>query len=123
MHRTSQQRALLNGKHSWGLPALTCLWMLAGGGTAGHVMPALADNFRVSADGLSYLFQIRGSARWSDGVPVTAHDFVTTWNDRSMAGEYPIFWRRDSNSFAHRRSNRPQSGSNSPRSIEKPWCP
>ena len=45
-----------------------------------NVMPALADNFRVSADGLSYLFQIRGSARWSDGVPVTAHDFVQTWN-------------------------------------------
>ncbi|MDX6548832.1 MAG: hypothetical protein QOG33_2382, partial [Gaiellales bacterium] len=44
-----------------------------------NVMPSLADNFRVSADGLSYLFQIRGTARWSDGVPVTAHDFVDTW--------------------------------------------
>ncbi len=44
-----------------------------------NVMPSLADNFRVSADGLSYLFQIRGTARWSDGEPVTAHDFVDTW--------------------------------------------
>jgi ABC-type transport system substrate-binding protein/class 3 adenylate cyclase len=44
-----------------------------------NVMPSLADNFRVSADGLSYLFQIRGTARWSDGEPVTAHDFVETW--------------------------------------------
>ena len=44
-----------------------------------NVMPSLADNFRVSADGLSYLFQIRGTARWSDGAPVTAHDFVETW--------------------------------------------
>ena len=44
-----------------------------------NVMPALADNFRVSADGLSYLFQIRSSARWSDGAPVTARDFVETW--------------------------------------------
>jgi ABC-type transport system substrate-binding protein/class 3 adenylate cyclase len=44
-----------------------------------NVMPALADNFRVSADGLSYLFQIRSSARWSDGSPVTAGDFVETW--------------------------------------------
>jgi oligopeptide transport system substrate-binding protein len=42
-------------------------------------MPALAENFRVSADGLSYLFQIRATARWSDGHPVTAHDFVRTW--------------------------------------------
>ena len=45
-----------------------------------NVMPALAENFRVSADGLSYLFQIRASARWSDGHPVTAHDFVRTWD-------------------------------------------
>jgi ABC-type transport system substrate-binding protein/class 3 adenylate cyclase len=44
-----------------------------------NVMPALADNFRVSADGLTYLFQIRASARWSDGHPVTAHDFEETW--------------------------------------------
>jgi ABC-type transport system substrate-binding protein/class 3 adenylate cyclase len=44
-----------------------------------NVMPSLADNFRVSADGLSYLFQIRATARWSDGRPVTAHDFVDTW--------------------------------------------
>ncbi len=44
-----------------------------------NVMPALAENFRVSADGLSYLFQIRATARWSDGRPVTAHDFVRTW--------------------------------------------
>ena len=44
-----------------------------------NVMPSLAENFRVSADGLSYLFQIRATARWSDGEPVTAHDFVDTW--------------------------------------------
>ncbi len=44
-----------------------------------NVLPALADNFRVSADGLSYMFQIRATARWSDSQPVTAHDFVDTW--------------------------------------------
>jgi ABC-type transport system substrate-binding protein/class 3 adenylate cyclase len=44
-----------------------------------NVMPALAENFRVSADGLSYLFQIRATARWSDGTPVTAHDFADSW--------------------------------------------
>ena len=44
-----------------------------------NVLPALADNFRVSGDGLSYLFRLRDDARWSDGVPVTAGDFVYTW--------------------------------------------
>ena len=44
-----------------------------------NVMPSLAENFRVSADGLTYLFQLREDARWSDGEPLTAHDFVDTW--------------------------------------------
>ena len=44
-----------------------------------NVMPSLAENFRVSADGTTYMFQLRQSACWSDGEPVTAHDFVYTW--------------------------------------------
>src|SRR5207248_9929233 len=44
-----------------------------------NVMPSLAENFRVSGDGTTYMFQLRQSACWSDGEPVTAHDFVYTW--------------------------------------------
>jgi ABC-type transport system substrate-binding protein/class 3 adenylate cyclase len=44
-----------------------------------NVMPSLAENFRVSGDGLTYLFQLREGACWSDGEPLTAHDFVYTW--------------------------------------------
>lgn len=44
-----------------------------------NVVPAMADNFRVSADGLTYLFRIREEARWSDGEPVTAEDFAYAW--------------------------------------------
>ena len=43
------------------------------------VVPDIADNFRVSSDGLTYLFRLREEARWSDGVPVTAEDFVFAW--------------------------------------------
>ncbi len=50
-----------------------------------NVVPSLADNFRVSADGLTYLFRIRDGARWSDGEPVTAEDFAWTW--KQMANE------------------------------------
>jgi ABC-type transport system substrate-binding protein/class 3 adenylate cyclase len=46
------------------------------------VVPAMADNFRVSSDGLEYLFRLREGARWSDGHPLTADDFAYTW--RSM---------------------------------------
>ena len=44
-----------------------------------NVLPDLADNFRVSKDGRTYLFRLREGLRWSDGVPLTAEDFVYAW--------------------------------------------
>ena len=38
--------------------------------------PALATGWDVSPDGKVYTFHLRPSARWSDGDPVTAGDFV-----------------------------------------------
>jgi oligopeptide transport system substrate-binding protein len=40
--------------------------------------PAMAEKWEVSADGLVYTFHIR-AARWSNGDPVTAHDFEYAW--------------------------------------------
>lgn len=39
---------------------------------------ALADSIDLSADKKTYTFHLR-KAYWSDGVPVTAHDFVYAW--------------------------------------------
>jgi ABC-type transport system substrate-binding protein/class 3 adenylate cyclase len=50
-----------------------------------NVVPAMADNMRVSSDGLTYLFRLREGARWSDGEPLTAEDFAFGW--RSMNEE------------------------------------
>jgi ABC-type transport system substrate-binding protein/class 3 adenylate cyclase len=44
-----------------------------------NVLPSMADNLRVSGDGLTYLFRLREGASWSDGVPLTADDFAFTW--------------------------------------------
>ena len=44
-----------------------------------NVVPAMADNLRVSSDGLEYLFRLREGARWSDGMPLTAEDFAFAW--------------------------------------------
>jgi oligopeptide transport system substrate-binding protein len=41
----------------------------------GSVAPALAQSWTTSPDGLVWTFKLR-PARWSDGVPVTADDFV-----------------------------------------------
>src|SRR4051812_12704217 len=40
------------------------------------IVPGVAERWERSADGLSYVFHLRDNARWSDGTPVTAEDFV-----------------------------------------------
>jgi ABC-type oligopeptide transport system substrate-binding subunit/class 3 adenylate cyclase len=38
------------------------------------IVPALAEHWTISDDGLRYVFRLRAGARWSDGVPITAAD-------------------------------------------------
>ena len=45
----------------------------------GPPRPGVADRVDVSADGRTYTFHLRDDARWSDGTPVTADDFVWSW--------------------------------------------
>jgi ABC-type oligopeptide transport system substrate-binding subunit len=42
----------------------------------GNVVPGVAESWTVSEDGLFYRFKLRANARWSNGDPVTAGDFV-----------------------------------------------
>ncbi len=42
----------------------------------GEVVPGAAERWEVSADGLTYIFSLRERARWSNGDPLTADDFV-----------------------------------------------
>jgi ABC-type oligopeptide transport system substrate-binding subunit len=42
----------------------------------GNVAPGVAEFWSVSEDGLIYRFKLRADARWSNGDPVTAGDFV-----------------------------------------------
>jgi oligopeptide transport system substrate-binding protein len=46
---------------------------------AGGVVPAVAERWEISADGLVWRFFLRRDARWSNGDPVTAEDFVYSW--------------------------------------------
>jgi oligopeptide transport system substrate-binding protein len=45
----------------------------------GDMVPAASTSWDVSDDGLVYTFHIRPDAKWSNGNPLTAHDFVYTW--------------------------------------------
>ena len=45
---------------------------------AGSAIPAIAESYDLSEDGLTYTFHLR-DAKWSNGTPVTANDFVFAW--------------------------------------------
>jgi dipeptide transport system substrate-binding protein len=41
--------------------------------------PAVAEKVDVSSDGLTYTFTLRRDVKWSNGEPLTAHDFEYAW--------------------------------------------
>ena len=45
-------------------------------GADGSLIPGVAESWTLSDDGRVYTFRLRKDARWSNGDPVTAHDFV-----------------------------------------------
>ncbi|GFR36092.1 peptide ABC transporter substrate-binding protein [Thermobrachium celere] len=49
-------------------------------------IPGVAEKWDVSADGMTYKFYLRKDVKWSDGKPVTAHDFEYAWK-RALAPE------------------------------------
>lgn len=63
--------------------ALTLLRDLYEGLTAlgpdGAPVPAAAESYDISPDGLTYRFHLRSGARWSNGDAVVAEDFAAAW--------------------------------------------
>lgn len=45
----------------------------------GQAVPGVAERWEVSPDGKTYSFHLRADAKWSDGSPLTAEDFVRSW--------------------------------------------
>lgn len=60
--------------------------LLAFGTTLDKPRPGMAESWEVSDDKLVYTFHIRHDARWSNGDPLTARDFVYSWQ-RALAPE------------------------------------
>ncbi|WBU57809.1 peptide ABC transporter substrate-binding protein [Paracoccus sediminicola] len=60
----------------------------------GGMVPGVATDYEVSEDGLTYTFNLRPEAKWSNGEPVTAQDFIYGWQravDPANASEYAWF--------------------------------
>ncbi|WP_203651817.1 peptide ABC transporter substrate-binding protein [Secundilactobacillus yichangensis] len=48
-------------------------------GNNGRVNNGLAQSYRISKNAKTYTFKLRKNARWSNGQPITASDFVYSW--------------------------------------------
>ncbi len=57
----------------------------------GGVEPAVAEDWDISPDGTEYTFYLRDGVTWTNGDPVTAHDFEYAWKrvlDPRTASDY-----------------------------------
>ncbi len=75
----------------------------------GKAVPGVAERWEISEDGKSYTFHLRADARWSDGTPVTAHDFVASWKRTlspatASAYNYLLFPIRGAQAFAEEKT-------------------
>ena len=79
-----------------GQPEGRIIWSIFEGLTRWHPatlepIPGVAERWELSDDGLQYTFHLRADALWSDGTPVTAHDFVWSYRrflDPKSSGKY-----------------------------------
>lgn len=56
-----------------------------------EAIPGVAESWELSDDATVYTFHLRDDARWSNGDPVTAHDFAYAWRrilSPDLAAEY-----------------------------------
>ena len=60
-------------------------------GSDGYI-PGTAESWIISDDGKEYIFKLNKNAKWSNGDPVTADDFVWSWRrilTASLGSQYP----------------------------------
>lgn len=58
----------------------------------GNIQPGIAESWNMSEDGITYTFNIRKDAKWSNGDPLTANDFIYSWKrvlTPEVAAYYP----------------------------------
>jgi peptide/nickel transport system substrate-binding protein/oligopeptide transport system substrate-binding protein len=60
-----------------------------------EILPAGAESWEGSPDGMTWTFHLDPNLKWSDGNPVTAHDYVFTFQyqaDPAHAWDFAWFW-------------------------------
>ena len=54
----------------------------------GQTAPACADSYTVTPDGMTYTVKLKEGLKWSDGSPLTAADFVSSWKRAAAGSDY-----------------------------------
>lgn len=83
--------ALVSDNVSTGIALSLFEGLLAPDPKGGAPRPGVAKSWETSADRRTYTFHLRENARWSNGDPVTAQDFVYSWTrvlDPTTASSY-----------------------------------
>lgn len=67
--------------------------------------PGVAERWEISPDGLTYTFHLRSDARWSNGEPVTADDFLASFRralSPALGSQYTLLFNpvRGAEAFA-----------------------
>jgi len=52
-------------------------------------IPNMAESYTISEDGLTFTFTLRDDLQWSDGEPITAHDYKWTYDQVRADPEFP----------------------------------
>ncbi|MFQ5612637.1 MAG: ABC transporter substrate-binding protein [Anaerolineae bacterium] len=79
-----------------------------------NVIPALARRWQIYDGGNRYRFELRRNLKWSDGAPLTAHDFVFAWrrnlDPKTGAGlAYQLYGVRGAEAFHQGQTTDPDS--------------
>lgn len=77
-----------------------------------ELIPGAADRWESSPDGKTWTFYLHPGARWSDGTPVTAHDFEYTFKrllDPDSGNVYAFFYYdiKGAKAYNQRKTNDP----------------
>ncbi|MGH8048795.1 MAG: peptide ABC transporter substrate-binding protein, partial [Chthoniobacterales bacterium] len=71
----------------------------------GRAVPGVAESWTISPDKKTYVFKLRPDAKWSDGEPMTARDFVESWKrtltpETAASYNYQLFYIKNAKDFA-----------------------
>lgn len=59
-------------------------------------IPNMAESYTIAEDGLTFTFRLRQTMQWSDGTPITAHDFKYAYDMATdPANEFPYLSQLD----------------------------